>query len=146
MYSWAWKSFLGSYGYRLPEQVCARLQFPVRCRSAAQPVVEQDAKPVWASVSFWRPATGEQHRGARRAGIVGCLFLDTCLWTSKKSMPGGEQRYFDGQLNDDYSSEVLVYRKSPFFRSLNGTSLHDDFHGFSFFKSNIVLVADGDWR
>jgi hypothetical protein len=27
-------------------------------------------------------------------------------------MPGGEQRQFDGQPNDDYSIEVLVYRKS----------------------------------
>jgi hypothetical protein len=27
-------------------------------------------------------------------------------------MPGGEQRLFDGQLNDDYCIEVLVYLKS----------------------------------
>jgi hypothetical protein len=27
-------------------------------------------------------------------------------------MPGGEQRQFDEQLNDDYSIEVLGYRKS----------------------------------
>ena len=30
-------------------------------------------------------------------------------------MPGGEQRQFDGQLNDDYSSEALVYRKSQIY-------------------------------
>ena len=29
--------------------------------------------------------------------------------------PTGEQRQFDGQLNDDYSIEVLVYRKSLIF-------------------------------
>ena len=60
---------------------------------------------------FWRPATGEQHKGARRAGIVGCLFLDTSFGQAKE-LPGGEQRQFDGQLNDDSSIEVLVYRKN----------------------------------
>ena len=71
--------------------------------------MEQDAKP-----GFWRPTTGEQRKGARRAGIVGCLFLDTCFGQAKEP-PGGEQRQFDGQLNDDYSIEVLVYRKSRNF-------------------------------
>ena len=33
---------------------------------------------------FWRPAAGEQHKGARRAGIVGCLFLDLVLDKLKK--------------------------------------------------------------
>ena len=65
----------------------------------------------YAQASFWRPAAGEQHKGARRAGIVGCLFLDTCFGQAKEP-PGGEQRGFDGQLNDNYSIEVLVYRKS----------------------------------
>ena len=30
-------------------------------------------------------------------------------------MPGGEQRQFDGKFNDDYSIEVLVYRKSQIY-------------------------------
>ena len=29
-------------------------------------------------------AAGEQHKGARRAGIVGCLFLDTCFGQAKE--------------------------------------------------------------
>ena len=77
--------------------------------------MEQDAKP-----GFWRPATGEQHKGARRAGIVGCLFLDTSFGQAKEP-PGGEQNQFDGQLNDDYSIEVLVYRKSLILKHPNGT-------------------------
>ena len=32
-------------------------------------------------------------------------------------MPGGEHRQFDGQLNDDYSIEVFVYRKSHIISS-----------------------------
>jgi len=41
-----------------------------------EPVVEQDAKPVRASASFWRPTIGEQRKGARRAGIArGVLFF-----------------------------------------------------------------------
>ncbi|NNK95701.1 MAG: hypothetical protein HKP41_15225 [Desulfobacterales bacterium] len=39
-------------------------------------MVEQDAKPVQASASFWRPNSGEQRKEARRAGIArGVLFL-----------------------------------------------------------------------
>ena len=38
----------------------------------------------YAQASFWRPAAGEQHKGARRAGIVGCLFLDTCFGQAKE--------------------------------------------------------------
>ena len=38
-------------------------------------------------------------------------------------MPGGEQNQFDGQLNDDYSIEVLVYLKSPKYRF---TRLHSN--------------------
>jgi len=33
---------------------------------------------------FGVPATGEQCKGARRAGIVGCLFLNTCFGQAKE--------------------------------------------------------------
>ena len=33
---------------------------------------------------FLASATGEQHQGVRRAGIVGCLFLDTCFGQAKE--------------------------------------------------------------
>jgi hypothetical protein len=49
-------------------------------------------------------------------------------------MPGGEQRQFDGQLNDDYSIEVLVYRKSLF-------SLHENRHNFplvTYFPASLI--------
>jgi hypothetical protein len=39
-------------------------------------------------------------------------------------MPGGEQRQFGGQLNDDYSIEVLVYRKSLIYTHRGGFTLH----------------------
>ena len=42
----------------------------------------------------WRAAQGSPQGRHRRLSLY--LF-----WTSKRSMPGGEQRQFDGQLNDD---------------------------------------------
>jgi hypothetical protein len=38
------------------------------------------------------------------------------FWTRKRSMPGGQQRQFDGQLNDDSRVEVLVFRKSQNYK------------------------------
>jgi hypothetical protein len=55
----------------------------------------------------WRAAQGSPL--GRYCRVSFSLYF---FWTSKKSMPGGEQRQFDEQLNDDYSIEVLVYQKS----------------------------------
>ena len=48
-------------------------------------------------------------------------------------MPGGEQRQFDGQLNDDYNIEVLVYRKS-----LKNVSLVSDYLKLVVLDSRII--------
>ena len=59
--------------------------------------MEQDTKPVRASASFWRPTIGEQHKAARRAGIVrGVLFFIILLDKCKRIMPRGERTQTEG--------------------------------------------------
>ncbi len=40
---------------------------------------------------FWRPATGEQHREARRAVTAGCPFLDTSFGQAKEVCPAASK-------------------------------------------------------
>ena len=58
---------------------------------------------------FWRPATGEQHREARRAVTAGCLFLDTSFGQAKEVCPAASKGYLINR------QRVMIQVRKPSF-------------------------------
>jgi hypothetical protein len=107
--------FYSSSGKRVPEtgtRILAGPRLMPPSRGAGGGIRRQTCLSVseFLASRHWRPAQGSPQGRHRRVSFSPYFF-----WTSKRSMPGGEHRQFDGQLNDDYSIEVLVYRKSLFY-------------------------------
>jgi hypothetical protein len=109
------RKILGSSRERLPEtgrRILAAPRLMPPSSRAGGGIRRQTSLSVseFLASRHWRAAQGSPQGRHRRVS-----FSPYLVWTSKRSMPGGEQRQFDGQPNDDFSIEILVYRKSLFY-------------------------------